>query len=196
MRAGDLAPNPLNWRRHPEAQANALRGMLAEIGFAGAALAREMADGSLQLIDGHLRTETVGPDVEIPVLVLDVNAEEASKILATFDPLGAMAETDAEMLKQLLDEVEFESPDVSAMLDGVSEAAGVFGVDEVGAPNLASGDRQPFQQMSFTLSDEQAEMVKQALAAAKAEGPFVDTGNENSNGNALARIAEAYLGTR
>jgi hypothetical protein len=48
-----------------------LRGVLAEIGFAGAALARELPDGTLELIDGHLRVEMV-PDSEIPVLVLDV----------------------------------------------------------------------------------------------------------------------------
>lgn len=58
---------------------------------------------------------------------------------------------------------------------------------------LPDGDRAPFQQMTFTLSDEQAETVKRALKAAQGEG-FSDTGNENSNGNALARIAEAYLG--
>jgi hypothetical protein len=30
-------------------------------------------------------------DQPIPVLVLDVTAEEADKLLATFDPIGAMA---------------------------------------------------------------------------------------------------------
>lgn len=83
-----------------------------------------MADGSLQLIDGHLRTETVGPDVEIPVLVLDVSAEEASKILATFDPLGAMAETDAETLGRLMSEVSFDSPEVNEMLAALLEGDG------------------------------------------------------------------------
>ena len=64
--------------------------MLAEIGFAGAALARELSDGTLEMIDGHLRAETA-PGAVIPVLVLDVNQEEADKLLATFDPLGGMA---------------------------------------------------------------------------------------------------------
>jgi hypothetical protein len=31
--AGSLLPNPKNWRRHPKAQADALRGLLSEIGF-------------------------------------------------------------------------------------------------------------------------------------------------------------------
>ena len=57
--ANQLLPNPKNWRTHPDAQANALRGGLAEFGFADAVLAREPPD-DLMLIDGHLRAETTG----------------------------------------------------------------------------------------------------------------------------------------
>jgi hypothetical protein len=70
VRAGDLKPHPKNWRVHPESQRNALRGLLAEIGYADTLLTRELPDGSLQLIDGHLRAETT-PDVLVPVLVTD-----------------------------------------------------------------------------------------------------------------------------
>ena len=45
------------------------------------------------LIDGHLRAETT-PDQLVPVLVLDVDENESHKLLATLDPLAAMAETD------------------------------------------------------------------------------------------------------
>ena len=60
--------------------------------------------------------------------------------------------------------------------------------------DLPDGDRAPFQQMTFTLSDEQAEQVKAALDHARSLGPFVDTGNENGNGNALARVCEVFCG--
>ena len=60
-------------------------------------------------------------------------------------------------------------------------------------PTLPSGDRAPFQQITFTLHDEQAATVKEAMDAARALGPFVDTGNENGNGNALARVCETFL---
>jgi hypothetical protein len=69
VRASELVLNPKNWRRHPKAQVDALRGLLAEIGYADALLARELVDGRLMLIDGHLRAETT-PDAEVPVLVL------------------------------------------------------------------------------------------------------------------------------
>ena len=56
---------------------------------------------------------------------------------------------------------------------------------------LPDGDKEPFQQMTFTLSDEQAEVVKDKLKLAK-QNDFGDTGNENSNGNALWWICDSY----
>jgi ParB-like nuclease domain len=90
VKASELVPNPKNWRRHPKEQSAAMRGLLNEIGYAGALLARELPDGKLQLIDGHLRLETT-PKATVPVLVLDVTEAEADKILLTFDPISAMA---------------------------------------------------------------------------------------------------------
>jgi hypothetical protein len=123
--ADQLQPNPKNWRKHPEAQANALRGVLAEVGIASAVLARETPEGGLMLIDGHLRTETLH-NAEIPVLVLDVTEEEADKILATFDPLGAMAESDADALRALLEDVETGSRELADMLTALAEDAGIL----------------------------------------------------------------------
>ena len=114
VKGSDLLPNPKNWRTHPEPQANALRGVLAEVGFAGAAIARETEEGLL-LIDGHLRAE-VAPDQELPVLVLDVDEEEADKLLATFDPLGALAGTDSEKLSALAADVAFDNEALQALL--------------------------------------------------------------------------------
>jgi len=98
VRAGDLVPHPKNWRTHPTAQAEALRGLLAEVGFAGAILTRTLPDGKLQIIDGHLRAETL-PDMKVPVLVTDLTEAEADKLLATLDPMAAMAEA-AEQLNR------------------------------------------------------------------------------------------------
>ncbi len=115
VRAGDLLSNPRNWRRHPKAQAAALRGLLQEIGYADALIARELPDGRLMLIDGHLRAETT-PNVLVPVLVLDVTEEEAAKILLTLDPLAAMAESDSERIKALLQSVSTDNDAVQQLL--------------------------------------------------------------------------------
>jgi hypothetical protein len=60
-----------------------------------------------------------------------------------------------------------------------------------GMPAIKDGERAPFQVMSFTLHDDQVEIVKAALDEAKKMGPFVGP-NQNANGNALARIAEFF----
>jgi len=117
--ASSLAPHPENWRTHPPAQRAAMRAVLEEIGFAGAVLARENGDGQLQMIDGHLRQDEMG-NQDVPVLVLDVTADEAQKLLATFDPLGAMAEADAERLDALLSEVGEQEAGLQALLDSLA----------------------------------------------------------------------------
>ena len=130
--ACDLKPHPLNWRTHPAAQTSALRDVLTEIGFAGAELAFP-ADGlgpdgnfdDLMLIDGHARKDLAGQSV-IPVLVTDLTAAEALKLLATYDPLGAMATADAAKLDELLRSVEFTSEAVAAMLAELAEESGVL----------------------------------------------------------------------
>ena len=118
VKAASLRPHPRNWRKHPQGQQDALRGVLAEIGYAGALLARELPDGSLELIDGHLRAETT-PDSEVPVLVVDLDDDEAAKLLALHDPLAAMAQADETLLADLLSQVETENEAVQAVLDGM-----------------------------------------------------------------------------
>jgi|GEM_PF-338370 hypothetical protein len=119
--AKELLPNPRNWRRHPREQATALQGILAEVGYADALLARETPDG-LMLIDGHLRAETT-PDQLVPVLVLDVDDAEANKLLATLDPLAAMAETDKLALKDLAGLIQTDSAELRELLDGTAGIA-------------------------------------------------------------------------
>jgi hypothetical protein len=116
VRASQLRPHPKNWRTHPPAQRDALRGVLAEIGYAGALLARELPDGGLELIDGHLRAETT-PEADVPVLILDLDDRETAKLLALHDPLAGMAEANQEVLAQLLAHVETENDAISALLE-------------------------------------------------------------------------------
>ena len=185
VRAGDLLPDPRNWRRHPKAQRDALQGVLQEVGYADALLARETQEG-LVLVDGHLRAD-LDPDQVVPVLVLDVTEEEAAKLLATLDPLAAMAETNTEALNELLKEVSFNSRDVNEMLEALAKGS------TVPFPDLSDEDKSSIGQMTFTVSDEQKEVIERALKAAKGMGAFVTPGNENSNGNALARVCETFL---
>ena len=123
VKASDILPDPDNWRTHPRAQKDAVAGILQEIGYADALLVRETPDG-LMLIDGHLRRELT-PTQEIPVLILDVNEEEAHKMLVTLDPLGAMAGCDKESLKGLMDSITTDSEGLQNMLDKLAEQTGI-----------------------------------------------------------------------
>jgi hypothetical protein len=87
--------------------------LLAEVGLCRALLAREMPDGKLMLVDGHLRTETT-PNMELPVLILHVNEAEADKILLTLDPLAWMAGKGAAAVEELLKSVTTESEAVNS----------------------------------------------------------------------------------
>ena len=104
VKANQLQPHPENWRTHPDQQVAALDAILGDIGFAGAVVARELDDGSLQIIDGHERAVSAGT-AEVPVLVTDLDETEARMVLATYDPIGAMAESNGEALTALLDEL-------------------------------------------------------------------------------------------
>ncbi len=139
VRAGDLIPNPRNWRRHPKAQTEALRGLLTEIGYADALLAQELPDGRLMLIDGYLRAETT-PESAVPVLVLDVTDAEADKLLLTLDPLAAMAESDTERIEALLQTVRTDDQAVEGLL---RRTAGAAAVEPTPSAGRTSGADRP-----------------------------------------------------
>lgn len=64
--------------------------------------------------------------------------------------------------------------------------------------SLPAGEKAPFKQMSFMLTDLQAQDVDTALMLAKAEevDNFEGTGNDNSNGNALAAVVAFYVSAK
>jgi len=125
VRAGDLVANPLNYRRHPTKQRNAVRAALAEIGYADALIARQNEEGKLVLLDGHLRAG-LDPEQIVPVLVVDVSEKEGLKVLATLDPLAAMAEQDAEALAELSRRAELDAAELRELV--------AAGLEEDGSP--------------------------------------------------------------
>jgi ParB-like chromosome segregation protein Spo0J len=57
-----------------------------------------------------------------------------------------------------------------------------------------NNDESILEQITFTLHKDQMQTVRSALEASKALGEYGDTGNENSNGNAITRVCELWLG--
>lgn len=114
IRAGDLVPHELNPRVHSDEQREALKGLFSEIGFARSLLAYELPDGRYKLIDGHLR-RSMDPNEEVTVEVLDVNDEEARKLLLSIDPLAQIADYDNKKLDQLRQVVETDNDTLNAL---------------------------------------------------------------------------------
>lgn len=116
--ASELVVNPRNWRTHNEIQRRGLRSLVDKIGFAGAELVRVLPDGRLMLIDGHLRKDEFKSQL-LPVLVTDLDEREADLLLSTFDPLGAMADTDTDALESLLADVDAAFGDLGGLIADV-----------------------------------------------------------------------------
>jgi DNA modification methylase len=185
VKAADLVPNPKNWRTHPKGQQDALRGILAEVGYADALLARELPDGSLMLVDGHLRAETT-PEQEVPVLVLDISEAEADKLLLSLDPLAALAETNAVALDALLREVDTGSEGLQQMYADLADAAELYQddakeivEDEIPEPPIdpitKPGDLWLLGEHRVMCGDStKAEDVGRLMAGAKASLVFTD----------------------
>ena len=114
IKASELVPHELNPRIHSDEQREALQALYQEIGFARSLLAYELPDGRLKLIDGHLR-QSLDPDMEVDVEVLDVNDDEAKKLLLSIDPLAQLANYDNEQLNILRQQAATDNNTLSAL---------------------------------------------------------------------------------
>jgi hypothetical protein len=150
--ARELIPNDKNWRRHPETQRRALSGVLREVGYADALLARETPDG-LQLLDGHLRAETT-PEAEVPVLVVDLTDEEADLVLATHDPIAALAQTDAAAFDALTASMQVEDEELADALAALRSAGAATSGGFDPATAAAGGAREIEPPSEFASYDE------------------------------------------
>ena len=66
--------------------------------------------------------------------------------------------------------------------------------EEAEFPEISAGDKEPFQQITFTLHDSQAKIVKDAVARAIKNLDKDLSVNANANGNAIAKICEQFNG--
>lgn len=124
MRAGDILPHPDNWREHGDEQKNAFNAMIEGVGFAGSLLAFTLPNGDIMLIDGHLRADQ-HPDEMLPVVMTDLTEDEARELLATHDPLSAMATINKAKVKALHEKFNRIKGARQKLLKSIRERAGV-----------------------------------------------------------------------
>lgn len=132
-----LLANPANWRLHPKAQQDALAGVLREVGVVQNVIVNRRSGF---LVDGHLRVSLAMREGQptIPVVYVDLDEAEEALVLATIDPIGAAAVTDAAKLDELLRDVSTGEAAVQALLAELAMDAGLgadfqpVGIDEQG----------------------------------------------------------------
>jgi len=108
--------NPLNWRRHGDIQRAALRSMLGDVGWVQGVIENKRTGN---LIDGHARIEEAlrdDPDQRVPYLIVDLSPAEERAVLATLDPIGALAETDPAAVDLLFTETIAAMPALEDLL--------------------------------------------------------------------------------
>ena len=131
-----LTPNARNFRRHPAAQQRALAGAIEEVGLV-AAVTQNVTTGNL--VDGHLRVELAIARGEptLPVTLVELSPAEEALVLATLDPLGAMAEADTATLEALLRDL---TPSNAALVEMLEDLAAQHGILH---PGLTDPDEVP-----------------------------------------------------
>lgn len=190
MKTAELVPYARNSRTHSEAQVSQIAGSIREFGFTNPVL----IDSDNGIIAGHGRVmaaQTLGMN-KVPCIRLGHLTETQKRAYVIADnKLALNSGWDEEMLG--LELADLRSEDFDLGLIGFSEEElGQFDIDEEKMPELPDGDKQPFQQMTFTVHDEQAEEVQLAIAKAKQMGHGESAVNENSNGNAIAFICQSF----
>lgn len=195
----NLVPYARNARVHSARQVAQIAASIAEFGFTNPILAG--SDGII--IAGHGRLEAaqkIGLEL-VPVVVIDHLTPTQRKALVIADNrITDNAAWDDAMLRLELDylleegfDLDIVGFDAGALADLDAPDGGYGDATPTDMPELPSGDKPEFQQMTFTLHDSQAEQVRMAMDVADGFGEYIGSPNANSNGNALARICETYV---
>jgi len=207
---GSLIRYARNSRTHSHYQIGQIKASMTEWGWTNPVLADEMG-----IVAGHGRcmaaeelyaagkTLKFPNGAEVPMGMVPVvdctgwTPHQRRAYIIADNQLALNAGWDEELLRLELVDLDDAGYDLDLLGFSGDELDELLGeaVEEAGEmPEMNSDDRDPFQQVTFTLHDDQVEVVRLALERAKELGPFIDSPNENSNGNALARICELFMG--
>jgi DNA modification methylase len=134
----ELMPNPRNWRGHPDDQQRAVGGSLATVGWVVEVLVNRTTG---HLVDGHLRVELALARGEptVPVTYVELTEDEERLVLASLDPLAAMATAEREQLALLIAGLEPVDDGLRALLDDLAREHGL----DAGRAGLLDADVVP-----------------------------------------------------
>jgi hypothetical protein len=125
------------------------------------------------------------------VHLVDVDDEQATRIVLADNRTNDLAAYDDTVLIELLAGLNGDLGGTGWDQSSIDELLAVDDWDA--AVDGLSGESPEYHQVSFHLTEGQAETVRRAVNYASTLGPFDGAANPNANGNALARVAETYL---
>jgi len=164
--ASQFQANPLNWRKHPQRQRDAVRASLDELGWVDVVI-ENVRTGNL--VDGHERVwQALENDDDVPYIQVDLSEPEEKLALAILDPLTNLATTDAEVLNALLGETHPDSEVLAQLLAEVADAAYLYvGFDQM---EDKSGDEdEDYMGKSVVRVEVMNAMAKQDVVSAISE---------------------------
>lgn len=158
-----------------------------------------LVDKNNRLIAGNKSAEMFGQLGNENIIIVETTGDELVVVKRTDIDLDSQQGREMALADNQVSKINFvlaEEVLAETLTAEVCEAWGVkqFQVLDEGFGtefSLKDGDKAPFQQMTFTLADEQAIQVQNAISDIKLtqEYKYAETmGNENSNGNALYLI--------
>lgn len=161
-----LLANPANWRTHPNRQRDALRGALDTVGWVATVLVNTTTG---HLVDGHARVEeaiTRG-EPSVPVTYVELTPEEEAVVLATLDPIGAMATTDMARLGELLADISVDNRGLAYLLEKLKPPSGDAYTATIATPVYEiTGEKPP---VSALMNETKALALRAEILAAELE---------------------------
>lgn len=181
-----LLANPMNWRTHPKRQREALSGLLKEVGWVQRVIVNQTTG---HIVDGHARVELAinRRETAVPVVYVELTPDEERLVLASLDPLGAMAGANKDTLDELLNNVQTSDAALQTLLQDTISATGMQDFDA--AMSALGKEHSGLRQMTFMVTEEQHVQITSAL---KKAGKLLENApdeNANTNGNALWWLA-------
>jgi DNA modification methylase len=130
-----LMANPFNFRRHGKAQAMAMRGILGRIGWVQDIVVNKRSG---HIVDGHLRNHlAIESKEQVPVVYVDLSPAEEKLVLATFDPIGDMAQANDDQIAALIAGFSAGDAEIASMVHG-TESIKSGNTDPDDVPSLFS----------------------------------------------------------
>ena len=184
-RVAELNPAEYNPRQLTKKQYEDLKTSIEKYGFVDPIIINKNKDRKNVIIGGHQRhsiAKMLGMET-VPCFEIDLPLEEEKELNIRLNK--NVGDWDWDVLANNFDVIDLKDW-------GFTENdLNLFDNDYTEEFSLPDGDKPPFRQVTFNVSNEQFEVVEEAIKRAK-ENDFGDTGNDNSNGNALWWICSKY----